>query len=168
MQEQRVKVKILGGGAMMAKLRRMAYQIYEQNFAETGLVLCGIGPRGAFLAKILQAHLREISPLEVDLLRLAKEDPMHWEEPGAATVATGKVAIIVDDVLYSGLTVLNALTMLLPLKPSKIQVAVLIDRGHHHYPVTHDYVGMELATSLLQYVTVEVDEDQSKAAVYLS
>jgi pyrimidine operon attenuation protein/uracil phosphoribosyltransferase len=102
------------------------------------------------------------------LLRLAKEDPMHWEEPGAESVATGKVAIIVDDVLYSGLTVLNALTKLLPLKPSKIQVAVLIDRGHHHYPVTHDYVGMELATSLLQYVTVEVDEDQSKAAVYLS
>jgi pyrimidine operon attenuation protein / uracil phosphoribosyltransferase len=167
MQEQHEKVKILGGGAMLAKLRRMAYQIYEKNFTETELVLCGVGPRGAFLAAILQQQLQEISPLHVHILHLVKEQPVHWQDPEATPIATGKVAIIVDDVLYSGLTILNALTQLLPLQPSKVQVAVLIDRGHHHYPVTHDYVGMVLATSLRQYVSVEVDEDQSKAAVYL-
>lgn len=167
MQEQIEKVKILGGGAMTAKLRRMAYQMYEKNFAEEALVLVGIGPRGSFLAGILRDFLLEISPLKVELLRLAKESPMYWEEGGTAEQVSGKVAIIVDDVLYSGLTILNALTQLVPLAPSKIQVAVLIDRGHHHYPISHDYVGMVLATSLRQYVSVEVDEDQSKAAVYL-
>jgi pyrimidine operon attenuation protein / uracil phosphoribosyltransferase len=170
MQEQIEKVKILGGGAMTAKIRRMAYQVYEKNFAEKALVLCGIGPRGAFLAGLLHDILREISSLDVEVLHLHKpvaDTPMAWAQEAAAAVTHGKVAIIVDDVLYSGLTILNAMTLLLPHHPAKIQVAVLIDRGHRHYPISHDFVGMVLATSLRQYVSVEVDEDQHSAAVYL-
>ena len=62
------KVKILSAGAITAMLRRMAYEIYERNFAESKLVLSGIGPRGKFIADRIEAHLKEISPLQ--LLRL--------------------------------------------------------------------------------------------------
>jgi pyrimidine operon attenuation protein/uracil phosphoribosyltransferase len=73
----------------------------------------------------------------------------------------------VDDVLYSGATVLQALVLAAGLNPGRIQTAFLIDRGHHQYPLTHDYVGMEMATSLKQYISVEVDAVTQRAEAFI-
>lgn len=170
MQEQKEKVKILASGAITAKLRRMAYQIYEKNFGQTGVVLVGIDQRGGFVAQQLAGYLNEISPLKVDFLRLKKAEegrPMEFVESEVAGLMRERVAVIVDDVLYSGYTMLQAVATVMEAGCANIQVAVLIDRGHRNVPVTHDFVGMVLATSLRQYVSVEVDEDQAKAAAYL-
>lgn len=170
MESTTEKVKILSAGAISAMLRRMAYEIYERNFAETRLVLAGIGPRGGFLANHLQAHLQEISPLRVeraDFVKAETGNGLTWETPMATDALKGTPLLIVDDVLYSGGTVVQALILATALQPSKIQTAFLIDRGHHQFPVTHDYVGMEMATSLKQYVGVEIDSASNRAEAFI-
>lgn len=167
--ETSTKVKILSSGAVAAMLRRMAYEIYEHNFQSQRLVMAGIGQRGGFLADRLEAHLREISPLHVVRMDLAKnEDGSGLQWLGDARSALeGETLLIVDDVLYSGATTLQALVLAAGLKPETIQTAFLIDRGHHHFPVRHDYVGMEMATSLKQYVSVEVDPQTLRAEAFI-
>ena len=170
METTKEKVKILSAGAISAMLRRMAYEIYERNFTAKSIVLMGIGPRGAFLASRIQKHLTEISPLTVfraDLVKVADSDQLAWESPTQARSITDSPVLIVDDVLYSGGTVVQALFLAYALKPIKIQTAFLIDRGHRQFPVTHDYVGMEMATSLKQYISVDVDPVTERAEAFI-
>jgi pyrimidine operon attenuation protein/uracil phosphoribosyltransferase len=162
------KVKIISAGGIAAMLRRMAYEMYERNFTAERLVLSGIGPRGGYVADVLEGHLREIAPLKVmraDFLKIA--DGLAWKKaPTAAEIAQGTL-VIVDDVLYSGTTIVQALTLAASLQPAKIQTAVLVDRGHHRFPVQGNYVGMEIATSLKQYVSVEVDLEAQRAEAFI-
>ena len=164
------KVKILSAGAITAKLKRMAFEIYERNFKEEELIFVSIGPRGEFLAKQLAVHMVEISNLNISQLRLIKSesaDDLNWQLPDAVSKIEGKTVIIVDDVLYSGKTMFTAVAEVVKGKPNGVQVAVLIDRGHRTLPVSHDFVGMEMATSLKQYISMEVDSKTSRAAAYI-
>ncbi|MFM2376753.1 MAG: hypothetical protein RLZZ165_1850 [Bacteroidota bacterium] len=164
------KVKILSTGAISATLVRMAYEMLERNFAEEALVLSGIGARGRYIADRLETHLKEISRMDVvrsDLLKVQGESGLAWADERLAPAVGGRPLILVDDVLYSGSTLLQALFLAVPLNPRTIQTAFLIDRGHHHYPITHDYVGMEIATSLKQYIRFEVDEETGRAEAFI-
>lgn len=168
MKKDSHRVKILGAKAVKAKLRRMAYEIFEKNYDEEGLVMIGMGKRGGYLSSQLADLLHEISPLQVSLIRAVKSDSREGVLPEeTANAIPGRPVIIVDDVLYSGLTMFQALAAVMELKPAKVQIAVLIDRGHRNIPVSHDFVGVELATSLQQYVSVEIAEDEHKAVAYL-
>jgi pyrimidine operon attenuation protein/uracil phosphoribosyltransferase len=168
MNKEPHRVKILGAKAVKAKLRRMAYEIFEKNYEESDLVMIGMGKRGGYLASQLADLLHEISPLKVTRIDAIKSDSREGVLPEeTANAIPGKVVVIVDDVLYSGLTMFHALSAVMDLKPAKVQIAVLIDRGHRHIPVSHDFVGVELATSLQQYVSVEIAENEHKAVAYL-
>lgn len=164
------KVRIMHHHAIQAKLRRMAYQIYEKNFEETELVFVGINTRGSHIAKRLIQLLEEISPLNLHFLHAEKNeagtgvelDPNAFQE-----TIPNRTVIVVDDVLYSGGTMLSAVSQLMPFKPAKIRIAVLIDRGHRNYPLSPDYLGMDLATTLKQHVSVEVAADDSKVEAFL-
>ncbi len=164
------KVKILSPGAAQARLRRIAYEVYENNFGEEDLVVLGIDDRGGFLARELADLLTDISPLKVMLLEARKQDDSGTvallNEDAPANIK-GKVVLIVDDVLYSGKTLFHAIAAVMQYEPARVQTAVLIDRGHRNVPVTHDYVGMLLATSLKQHVSVEISRENSTATAYL-
>lgn len=170
-----MKLSILDQPAIEARLRRMAYEIYERNFGETELVIVGIDARGGWLATKLTDYLRAISPLqvvqaaatltrteEVGKVRLV---PVAFSADAAAF--HDKIVVVVDDVLYGGNTMLNVVSALLPSLPKAIQTAVLIDRGHRLMPIAPNFVGMELATSLQQFVDFEVD-DAGIPSAYLS
>ena len=170
MEKTTEKVKILSAGAIAAMLRRMAYEIYERNYGESTLVLAGIGARGAFLADRIAMHLEEISPLKVirqDIQKPEGDQSLRWVEAPVAEALQGATVLLIDDVLYSGSTVMQALVLAIGFHPAKIQTLFLIDRGHHQYPVTHDYVGMEMATSLKQYISVEVDPLKLRAEAFI-
>jgi pyrimidine operon attenuation protein / uracil phosphoribosyltransferase len=162
------KIKIISAGAISAMLRRIAFEIYERNFGAEQLILAGIGPRGAYLADLLEAHLGEISKLKLMRADFAKlEHGLAWKAEPAPQGITNGTLLIVDDVLYSGNTIVKALALVAPLQPAKIQTAVLIDRGHHRFPIQGNYVGMEIATSLKQYVSVEVDTETQRAEAFI-
>ena len=160
---------ILDHTEIEAKLNRIAWEIYEANANRTELVMVGIDRRGRLLAEALIHRLREISPLEIKEFAASggkKTGRASLDAPESAL--NGQDVIIVDDVLYSGKTLFRTLEATMAANPARIQVAVLIDRGHRSLPVSPDFVGVELATTLKQYVSVEIEDTtgQMSASLY--
>ena len=163
-------LRILDHNEIFARLKRMAYEIYENNYQQSEMLVIGIDQRGGFIAEKLVSFLSDLSPIKVTLIDA--EVDQSESLPGVSLSAeledlTGKAILVVDDVLYSGFTMLSVVSILLQLEPSTIQTAVLIDRGHRKMPISADYVGLELSTTLHQHVSVRIDEDEEKAEVFL-
>lgn len=163
---------ILSQSEIMAKLKRIAFQIYEQNFGEEEIILLGIDERGGYLAAKTQALLADISPFKIKIYQTLVEREkvvgmMPMISVGGFPDVKGKPVIVIDDVLYSGRTLLSVVAQILTQSPKRIQTMVLIDRGHRQMPISPDYVGMELATSLQQHVYFEVQPDK-EALAYLA
>src|SRR5512135_1032294 len=130
------KKYILDEGAVAMKIRRMAFEILENNAGERHIILAGIFENGIVLARQLAAVLGEISGIRTELLDL-RFDKKHPAEIslGHPVDFNDKVIIIVDDVTNSGKTLLYALKPFLSFYPRKIQTLVLVERSHKTYPV---------------------------------
>ncbi|NIG53995.1 phosphoribosyltransferase family protein [Chitinophaga sp. Cy-1792] len=152
---------ILTKDIIQKKIERIAYEIYEHNSDGNEIILAGIWDRGLVIARKIAAILQQISPLKTRIIEL-RLDKQH---PGAVTVSeqvdfNGKVVIIVDDVANSGRTMLYALKPLLEFLPEKIQTAVLVDRKHKSFPLSVDFVGYSLATTLQESVMVDMEGEE--------
>ena len=159
---------ILDAKTAEKKLRRMAYQVLENNVDEEMIFLAGIRESGSVVARNMQKMLSEISPLKTELLAIS----LDKKKPGTVTLDkeidfTGKVIIIIDDVSNSGRTLLYALKPFLAYLPKKIQTLVLVERSHNSFPVHSDYVGLSIATTMQEHIYVEV-EDEKISGAYLS
>jgi pyrimidine operon attenuation protein/uracil phosphoribosyltransferase len=150
------KKYILDEGAVSMKIRRMAFEILENNAGEQHIILAGIFENGSVLARQLAAVLGEISGIRTELLDL-RFDKKHPADINLSHPVdfNDKVIIIVDDVTNSGKTLLYALKPFLSFYPRKIQTLVLVERSHKTYPVHPDYVGVSLATTLQEHILVE-------------
>jgi pyrimidine operon attenuation protein/uracil phosphoribosyltransferase len=155
------KISILSPEAIRSRLRRMAYEVYERNYLEAGLTVIGIDERGGYLAGEMVDYLRQISELDVQLVEAHLD-----RQPGSLGIdldveavqdLQDQVLLVVDDVLYTGWTMLHVVSILLQASPKAIQTAVLIDRGHRQLPVSADMTGLQLATTIQQHVSVEID-----------
>ena len=156
---------ILTQDVIEKKIKRIAYEIYEHNSDEQEIIIAGIWDRGMILAEKIAAILQEISPLHVRLLQLN----LNKQRPEGVQLSeemdfSGKVIVLVDDVANSGRTMLYALKPFLQFLPRKIQTAVLVDRKHKSFPLSVDFVGYSLATTLQDMVMVEMDENEIKSA----
>jgi pyrimidine operon attenuation protein / uracil phosphoribosyltransferase len=151
-------------------LVRIAHEIVEKNPGGS-LGLVGIHTRGAVLASRLHALVGELTGSEVPLGDLDisfYRDDIESREPGAQPVVHashldfelgGRTLVLVDDVLFTGRTVRSAIDALFDYgRPDRIQLAVLVDRGHRELPIRPDYVGKNLPTSREQRVNVRVEE----------
>lgn len=140
------------------KIQRMAYQIWEQNAAVNHIVMIGIAENGCVLAEILANQLRSISPLTVNIIRLAinKTNPL-LDAPSISENLNGQSVILIDDVSNSGKVALYALKAITAYLPSKISIAVLVDRKHKNYPVHPNIVGHSLSTTLQENISVASD-----------
>ena len=164
------KSKILDFKEIDQKLKRLAWQVYEQNSAEKEIIVVGISERGLILANKLATHIQEISKIKTKIAHLGldkdnpynKEVTLNLEEKEY----TGKVVILVDDVLNSGKTLMYAAKHFLTTPLTRLAIMVLVDRNHNRYPIKADYVGLSLTTTLQEYINVElVGADKG---VYLS
>lgn len=163
-----MKVNILDSESISRRIKRMAFEVYESNFDVKELVMIGIDERGGFICEKLCSYLEHVSELSLVSVS-AKVD--RNQAPGEMGIEIdidlnsllGKHLIVVDDVLYTGNTMLNVVAILLQAGPQKIQTAVLIDRGHRSMPVSPDFVGVELATTIQQHVSVEISGDSAEA-----
>lgn len=166
-------VRILDQETVEAKLLRMAYEIYEAHYGEDHIILIGIDQRGGFLGERLLSHLKNISTLTITYLQASldrqENDSLIGIDLGIENLESlrnGHI-LVVDDVLYSGTTLLNVISILLQARPASIQTAVLIDRGHRTVPVAADFTGMQLATTIQQHVQVNVDTSSQRAEAFL-
>lgn len=150
-------------------LTRISHEILERNSGSTELTILGIPTRGAHLAHRLAAIIEGIegAPVQVGTLdiTLHRDDlRMRAPRPLMETVipslgVEGRTVILVDDVLYSGRTVRSALDALGEIgRPIRVQLAVLVDRGHRELPIKADFVGKNLPTAKSQSVKVSLRE----------
>ncbi|MBC7904748.1 MAG: phosphoribosyltransferase, partial [Gemmatimonadaceae bacterium] len=155
----------LDGKTADTKLRRMAYEILENNTGTEHIVLAGIRESGSVIARRIQRLLSEISEMKTDLItvtldkkfpdkvQLSKED--NFDD---------KTIILIDDVANSGKTMLYALKPFLEFHPAQIQTLVLVERSHKLFPVKPDYVGLSIATTIQEHIFVEVDGESITGA----
>lgn len=168
---------VLDRDAVKRKLVRMAHEIIEKN-AGCELAIVGIHSRGAPLAARLQTLISEQLGQEVPLgeldISFYRDDIGRGGRLEAPVVNATQLAfpidertvVIVDDVLFTGRTVRAAIDALFDYgRPAKVQLAVLIDRGHRELPIRPDYIGKNLPTSLDERVNVTVSELDGEDAV---
>lgn len=147
------------------KLRRMAYEILENNADEQGVILAGIRDNGSVIAKCIQKILSEISPLRTELIHIHLDKKMpKGVDVDPVIDFNNHVVILIDDVANSGKTLTYALKPFLQSHPKKIQTLVLVERKHNAFPVQPDYVGISIATTLQEHIYVEVEGDEVRGA----
>ena len=156
---------ILDADTANRKMQRMAYEIVENNLEESQLILAGIRESGSVIARNIQQLLQQISNLPTELITIT----LDKKKPADVVVNPSldfndKVVIIIDDVANSGKTLLYAMKPLLAFHPRKIQTLALVERTHKAFPVSTDYVGLSVATTLQEHIFVETDGDQVKGA----
>ena len=163
------KAQIMDETAMNRALSRIAHEIIEKNKGISNVALIGIQRRGVPLARRLAAKIRDFEGQDVltgilditlyrdDLSTLSEQPVVNGTD--IPFDITGKVIVMVDDVLYTGRTARAAMDALIDLgRPKAIQFAVLIDRGHRELPIRADYVGKNVPTSKSEIVNVHVKE----------
>lgn len=158
-------------------IHRMAYQIWERN-AGGDLAIVGIHTRGVTLAKRLQPLIENFSGQEIPLGKL--DIAMYRDDIGLTSIAPevrnteipfnidDKDIILVDDVLFTGRTIRAALNALMDLgRPRRVELLVLIDRGHRELPIQADFIGKEIDTYLSEKVVVSLYENDNHDEVYV-
>ncbi len=147
-------------------LKRIAHEIIERNRGLENVVLVGIRTRGVPLAARIQEHLESIENREVPVGALdiaLHRDDFHLRSASPKTSqigfdVSGKTVVLVDDVLFTGRTIRAALDALNDFgRPSAVQLAVLVDRGHRELPIRADFVGKNAPTSKDERVQVRLE-----------
>lgn len=163
------KTLILDAETIDRKIARIAWQIYEDNANEREVIIAGILSSGYALAEKIAASLKDISSLNVKLVTiLINKHSQHAEEVVISIVSgelKDKIVIVVDDVLNSGKTMMYALRPFLSADIKKLRTVVLVDRNHKCYPISADFAGLTLSTTLNEHVSVEFSESEN--GVYL-
>ncbi|MFM7718506.1 MAG: bifunctional pyr operon transcriptional regulator/uracil phosphoribosyltransferase PyrR [Actinomycetota bacterium] len=167
---------VLDADEIRRSVARIAHEIVERNEGARDVVLVGIADRGDHLARRLAAEIAgfdgaavPVGTLDITFYRddigLRKEAP-EVHETRIDFDVTDRTVVLVDDVLFSGRTVRAALDALVDFgRPRRVQLAVLVDRGHRELPIRADFVGRNLPTSLEQRVIVRVAEEDGEDVV---
>ena len=145
------------------KIRRIAYEIYENNFEEKELIIAGIYDSGFALAKRLVKELSQICPVKTQLVKVSinKISPLKEEISLDCDLNSlrNKSVILVDDVLKTGRTMSFSLKAFLGAEIRKMEAAVLVDRSHKSFPIDAKYKGYELSTTINEHVEVRLSGD---------
>ena len=164
------KILILNSRQIQQKTDRIAYQILEDNFEETEIILAGVVARGFRLATRLKNILEEIAPFKITLLSI---DLDKYSSSLNASLSipvedcSNKAVILVDDVLNSGKAMAYAFGIFMNIPVKKIRTVVLVNRNHKSFPIATDFTGLALSTILKEHVDVVLDENGEEDAVYL-
>ena len=157
--------------------RRIAHEIVEGNHGLADVVVLGIPTRGKPFADRVAAALSDIEGVpvaagsvdigmyrdDIDTRPKTRIGPTELPEP-----IDGKVVVLTDDVLFTGRTIRAALDALTDLgRPSAVQLAVVVDRGHRQLPIRADYVGKNIPTSLSERVSVRFEEIDGEDGVWI-
>jgi pyrimidine operon attenuation protein / uracil phosphoribosyltransferase len=165
------KAILLDEQAIRRALTRIAHEIIEKNKGTDHLLLVGIRTRGIFIANRLAERIQQIEGRNVpvgeiditlyrdDLSKITVDQEPLVKGSHIEKDINDQTVILVDDVLYTGRTVRAALDAIIDIgRPSSIQLAVLVDRGHRELPIRADYVGKNIPTSSSEKIVVELSE----------
>ena len=153
-------MQVLQDHQIRQKIKRLSYEILENNLAEEVVILAGINNNGYRFASLLHQSLGQISDKSSQLARitLSPADPVGHDISVdlQETALENQCIIIVDDVANTGRTVFYAFRVLMHVLVKKVQVAVLVDRKHKQFPINVDYLGMSLATTIQENIKADL------------
>jgi len=149
---------------MVRTVRRISHEIIERNADLSNVVLLGVKNNGVPLAKMISENINSFENITIEAHNLDitgyRDDKKVDTFEKLDIDLTSKTVIIVDDVLFTGRTVRAAMDAIVDLgRPKKIQLAVLIDRGHRELPIRADYVGKSVPTSSSETIDVRYGEE---------
>ncbi len=139
------------------KIRRIAYQIYENNVSEKEVVIAGIFENGFLFAKKIKTVIELVAPIKVTMCKVIidKKTPTNAIKTSIKPEEyKNKSLVLVDDVLHSGTTLIDGIKHFLDVPLKQFNTAVLVDRNHKKYPVKADFKGISLSTSINENVSV--------------
>ncbi len=169
---------VMDATAMKRSIRRLASEIVERNQGIENIGLLGVRTRGVYVARRIAKEIEKIEdtnlPIGVLDITLYRDD-FRIRKVGPGVQVTdipfdpdGKTVILIDDVLYTGRTSRAALDALMDYgRPGRVQLAVLVDRGHRELPIKADFVGMNIPTTSGENVKVLMKEQDGEDAVIL-
>lgn len=175
---EHVKATLVDSPGFSRTITRLAHEIIERNRGTAQLGIVGLQTRGVYLARRIAAKILEIEGQSVPVGVL---DPVMYRDDYRTSLKQPKVqvteipfdlydlnVVLVDDVLYTGRTIRAALDALMDIgRPRRIQLAVLVDRGHRELPIKPDFVGKNVPTSMNEEVSVRMSEIDGDDAVLL-
>lgn len=172
------KTLIMDGAQLRRCIMRMAHEIIERNKGVEDVALVGICARGEPLAQMLAEAIAKVEGKAVpvgsvditfyrDDMTPAQKDP-RLNQTDIPFDIEGKTVVLVDDVLYTGRTVRAAMEALMKVgRARRIQLAVLVDRGHRELPIRADFVGKNIPTATTEFIRVRVNDVDSETDVWL-
>ncbi|MCI2253179.1 bifunctional pyr operon transcriptional regulator/uracil phosphoribosyltransferase PyrR [Domibacillus sp. PGB-M46] len=175
------KAVVLDQQAIRRALTRIAHEIIERNKGIEDCVLIGIKTRGIYLAQRLAERIFQIEGQRIpvgelditlyrdDLTVKTKNDDPEVKGSDIPVDLNGKTVILVDDVLYTGRTVRAAMDAIMDIgRPSHIQMAALIDRGHRELPIRADYIGKNIPSAKTERIVVTLEEvdEEDRISIY--
>jgi pyrimidine operon attenuation protein/uracil phosphoribosyltransferase len=157
--------ELIDGNKMIRTIRRISHEIIERNNDLNNLVFLGIMKKGVPLAKLIVENIEKFENVKIPVYELditGYRDDLEIKEFKKLDLnLTGKTVLVVDDVLFTGRTVRASMDAIIDLgRPAKIQLAVLIDRGHRELPIRADYVGSNIPTNISEKINVNFNENQ--------
>tara|TARA_B100000927_G_C16444778_1_gene461301 strand:+ start:478 stop:978 length:501 start_codon:yes stop_codon:yes gene_type:complete len=161
--------KIKDGLAIKSSVKRIAYQIYENNIDEKSIVIVGIGNPGKIFRNLIGNSIKSICDLNLIFVSLTikKKKLLNVVESDISLEEIkNKSIIIVDDVLNTGSTLIYAVSYFLKIPVKKIQTAVMVNRSHKKFPIKADFKGISLSTSVNEHISVILEGNE--IGVYLS
>ncbi len=161
-------MKILNHTQIQQKIKRLAYEITENNIENGKIILTGINNNGKRFAEMLKRELEIIGQIDVETasITLNPANPIGDEikfDWNSGQDPKDQNIVIVDDVANTGRTLYYAFKPLMQYLPARIQCAVLVDRKHKSFPIHVDFVGLSLATTLMENIVVDLKRKDSHA-----
>jgi pyrimidine operon attenuation protein/uracil phosphoribosyltransferase len=173
-----IKSVLMDEAAFDRTVMRISHEIIEKNEGEKELCIVGVLRRGADIALQIADNISRISDVNVktgvlditfyrdDLSHISDAPLVHGNDMGFSI--EDKTVVLVDDVIYTGRTARAAMEAIIALgRPRKIQLAVLVDRGHRELPIRGDYIGKNVPTSKKELVSVRVPRFDGKKEVVI-
>lgn len=159
---------------MNRAITRITYEIIERNKELNQVVLAGIKTRGVHLAHRIQKRLAQLEQIDIPVAEIDtkpfRDDKKSQEEDTTLIPVdiTNRQVILIDDVLYTGRTIRAAIDNLVSHgRPSRVSLAVLVDRGHRELPIRTDYIGKNIPTSRTEEIIVEMTETDGQDRILI-
>ena len=152
--------KILDKEQIQEKIKRISYEVYEENFDDKSILICGIEKNGSIIAKRVIKELESICDIKIEFMsiNLNKRKPLNTVEiKSSKNNIKNKSIVLIDDVSNTGKTLIYVIKELIKFEPKKINTAVLVNRDHTLFPIKINFIGLSLSTSIKSHIEVTLD-----------
>lgn len=154
--------KILDKEQIEEKIKRISYEIYEENFDDKSIIICGIEKNGSIIAKRVITELKSICNINIEFINISlnKKNPLNTVAIKSSRInIKDKSIILIDDVSNTGKTLLYVIKELTKYEPKKINTAVLVNRDHTLFPIKINFIGLSLSTSIKSHIEVKLNNN---------